>query len=293
MADVIFDSSMRQGDPSSINHQRKILRGVRTKRSHGRRAQRQEETTSVGVAESRSQEQVPVRADASAPSSQDSQEQQITTHPGDPTPRWNGAHRNVDEYSDVMRQEKSSSNPFASYSPKPINFRFATQHLDEHVILVLRKHALTQLPWILGSIVFAFLPILFSSVGLVDFLPGTYQFAALIIWYLLLTGFIIESFLSWFFNVNIITDERIIDVDFLSLIYRNISSAKTDNIEDVTAVTSGAIRSLFDFGTVFVQTAAQQREFDFRDVPHPARVTKLLNELILEEEREKIEGRIN
>jgi uncharacterized membrane protein YdbT with pleckstrin-like domain len=124
-------------------------------------------------------------------------------------------------------------------------------------------------------------------------LPDTYQFAGLIIWYLLLTGFVLESFLTWFFNVYIITDERIIDVDFLSLIYRNISTAKIDNIEDVTATTGGAIQAMFDFGTVQIQTAAEKREFEFNDVPHPNRVSKLINELLLEEEREKVEGRVN
>ncbi|HEX7018248.1 MAG TPA: PH domain-containing protein, partial [Patescibacteria group bacterium] len=113
-----------------------------------------------------------------------------------------------------------------------------------------------------------------------------------IFWYLLITGFALESFLSWFFNVYIITDERVIDVDFLSLIYKNISSAKIDNIEDITAETGGAVRSIFNFGTVKIQTAGAATELEFEDVPHPAKVTRLLNELLLEEEREKIEGRV-
>ena len=106
-------------------------------------------------------------------------------------------------------------------------------------------------------------------------------------------GYALESFLTWFFNVFIVTDERLIDVDFLSLIYKNITAAKLDNIEDITAETGGAIRSIFNFGTVKVQTAGSQPEIEFEDVPQPAKVTRLLNELLLEEEREKIEGRAN
>ena len=52
-------------------------------------------------------------------------------------------------------------------------------------------------------------------------------------------------------------------------------------------------RSVFDFGTVQIQTAAEKTMFEFEDVPHPAQVTKLINELMLEEEREKIEGRVS
>jgi len=106
-------------------------------------------------------------------------------------------------------------------------------------------------------------------------------------------GFALETFLNWFFNCNIITDERVIDVDFSSLIYKNISAAKLENIEDITATTGGAMRSMFDFGTIKIQTAAAVTEFDFEDVPHPAKITTLLNELLLEEELEKIENRVN
>jgi uncharacterized membrane protein YdbT with pleckstrin-like domain len=113
----------------------------------------------------------------------------------------------------------------------------------------------------------------------------------MVFWYLMVLGFSIEAFLSWFFNAYIITDERVIDIDFLSLIYKNISSAKLDNIEDIIATSGGALRAIFDFGTVTIQTAGAEVEFDFEAVPFPSRVTALLNELLIEEEREKIEGR--
>ncbi len=103
----------------------------------------------------------------------------------------------------------------------------------------------------------------------------------------------IESILSWYYNLYIITDERLIDVDFYSLIYKSVSEAKLDKIEDVTATTAGVFGAMFDFGTISVQTAAEKREFELGSVPHPAKVTKFLNELILEEERERNEGRVS
>jgi len=200
--------------------------------------------------------------------------------------------RSVDEYSEVMSREKCATNPLTAFVPKPIKTYFASQSREEEVILLLRKHPITQLKWIFTAIFLAILPLLLTRFALFSFFPDNYLFAAHVGWYLLLLGFIVESFLSWFFNVYIVTDERIVDVDFLSLIYRNISSAKIDNIEDVTAETSGALRAIFNFGTVRVQTAAEKTEFEFEDVPQPNKVIALLNDLILEEEREKIEGRV-
>lgn len=199
----------------------------------------------------------------------------------------------ADEYSEVMRQEAPSSNPFHAFAPKPTHVFFDSQDRAEQVILLLRKHPITQVPWMVVAVGLFLAPVLFSVVPFFDFLPDRFSFAALILWYLLVTGFVLEAALSWFFNVYIISDERIIDVDFLSLIYKNISSAKIDNIEDVTAETGGAIRSIFNFGTVKIQTAGASAEIAFEDVPQPAKVTRLLNELLLEEEREKIDGRVN
>lgn len=255
----IFDSSDNEADLQGIDHQRQILRGVRTKRGFRRRAQK------AYV------------------------DDQYTTDQSRETQK----KRSVDDYSEVMRRLPYSRNPVSAFASKPINTRFSTQSIEEEVILVLRKHPITQLKWIAASVLLALAPFLFLSIDILGFLPGTYQFAGLLLWYLILMGFILESFLTWFFNVYIITDERIIDVDFLSLIYRNISSAKLDNIEDVTATTGGAIRALFNFGTVSIQTAAERREFEFEDVPQPSQVTKLVNEMLLEEEREKIQGRVS
>jgi hypothetical protein len=202
-------------------------------------------------------------------------------------------HRHVDEYSEVMRKETPATGVLSAFMPKPISVSFDNQDISENIILVLRSHPLTLIKPFLITVIMVLLPILLRSVGMFDFLPGNYQAASLILWFMIIFGFVFEVFLVWFFSVYIITDERIIDVDFLSLIHKNISSAKTDKIEDVTTITGGALQSMFDFGSIKIQTAGAKAEIIFDNVPHPSRVTKLLNELILEEEREKIEGRVN
>lgn len=202
--------------------------------------------------------------------------------------------RVIDDYSDVMKKERPTHNPFVAYAPKPQKVSFDSQNKNEVVILLLRRHPVTQVPWVVTALFMIILPIFI--VGAFPFfalLPGMYQTAGLLGWYGLTFSFVLQSFLMWFFNVYIITDERVIDVDFTSLIYKNISSAKLDNIEDITATTGGAVRSVFDFGTIKIQTAAATTQFEFEDVPHPARITSLLNEMLIEEEREKLEGRVS
>lgn len=201
--------------------------------------------------------------------------------------------RSAGEYSSVIRNYRQSFNPLDAFAAVPFNTAFDSQHTDEEVVLLLRQHPVTQIKWVLIALGLTILPFIFPFFTIFDFLPGVYQFAAMVFWYLLVIGFSLEAFLSWFFNVYIITDERVVDVDFLSLIYKNVSSAKLDNIEDITATSGGALRAVFDFGTVTIQTAGAEVEFQFENVPFPSRVTSLLNELLIEEEREKIEGRTN
>lgn len=199
----------------------------------------------------------------------------------------------VNEYSSVMRAEEPTSSSLAAFAPKPLAvFGFHSQLENEKVLLLLRKHPITQLGKILIIIAMLLFPLFFGYADFYTQLPGRFQTATVLFWYLLTLAYTLESFLSWFFNVYIVTDERIIDIDFISLIYKNISAAKIDNIEDVTATTGGALRSVFNYGTIKVQTAAATAEFEFEDVPQPNKVSQFLDEMILQEEREKIEGRV-
>jgi len=98
--------------------------------------------------------------------------------------------------------------------------------------------------------------------------------------------------LGWFFHVNIVTDERIIEVDFVNLIYREITDANIDQIQDVTVEMGGGIRTYFNYGDLIIQTAAEIPKIDFEAVPKPDMVAKVLRELRVEEEQEKLEGRV-
>lgn len=202
--------------------------------------------------------------------------------------------RNVEDYSEVMKNEKTTSNFFRAFISKPKNIHLDIQNKDETIILVLRQHLVTQIKSLLVlCLIVLFVPILLNFSGFMGTLPEKFIGAFYIFWVVLTFGLFTKSFLIWFFNVYIITDERIIDVDFTSMIYHDISNAKIENIEDVTARTTGPLAAIFDYGTILIQTAGEKTEFEFENVPQPAKVTKLISELVLEEEKEKIEGRVN
>jgi len=197
------------------------------------------------------------------------------------------------EYSSVMAEHRQTRNPLAAFVVRPRQLTFETQEAQEKVLLLLRRHVITNVPWIAGAVLMSLAPAAVRVIlPEVDWVPGRFQLMLTVMWYLLTAGLVLEKFLSWYFNVYIVTDERIVDIDFYSLIYKEISDTKIERIQDVTVTQGGVVRALFNFGTVYIQTAGERREFDFEDVPKPQVVAKFLNEMMLEEEKERMEGRV-
>jgi len=183
-------------------------------------------------------------------------------------------------------------NLLAAYCYFPDKVDFETRERKEKVVLLLRRHPITNAAWMLIVVLMIFAPLVLSIFPLLSFLPGNFQFIAVLVWYLITMAFILENFLTWFFNVNIITDERIIDIDFHNLIYKEVSDCKIDKIQDVTYKMGGVTRTIFNYGDVYIQTAAEVPAFEFLAVPKPNKVARVLQDLMIEEEKEKLEGRV-
>lgn len=183
-------------------------------------------------------------------------------------------------------------NPLASYCYFPDHADFENKDPEEEVVLILRRHPITNLGWISFSFLLLIAPAFISILPFFETLPVDYQVILAIIWYLFSAAFVFEKFLGWYFNVNIVTDERLFDVDFIHLIYREMTEANIDQIQDVTVQIGGGIRTAFNYGDVLIQTAADVPRLEFGAVPYPDKVARVLRELRLEEEVEKLEGRI-
>lgn len=192
-------------------------------------------------------------------------------------------------YKNLPRQ---SVNPLGSFLFCPKDVSFETLESDEKVILLLRKHLITNVPWIFIFLLLILVPPVFGGNEIFSSVPDNFKFIFMLIWYLIAFAYFIESFLTWFFNVYIVTDERIIDIDFFNLIYKEVSDANIDKIQDVTYKMGGVVRTVFNYGDVMIQTASEVPNFEFLAVPQPDRVAKVLQELRTEEQQEVIEGRV-
>ena len=182
----------------------------------------------------------------------------------------------------------------------PENARFESQTEKENILLLMRSHPITNLWWILmASFSFA-IPFFWDDFPLVAAIEPEVRLSLMLTWYLILVFFVFQNFLFWFYNVYIVNDERIIDVDFFGLLYKNVNATQIRKIEDVNYSQRGVLSGFFDYGNVVIETASAQKSddtpmersaFTYDNVPRPDRVVRVITELMEQEEQEEYEGR--
>ncbi|HLL60390.1 MAG TPA: hypothetical protein VK338_01615 [Candidatus Nitrosocosmicus sp.] len=175
-------------------------------------------------------------------------------------------------------ENKPQTRDFHSFNMYPA-VRFETQAVDEIIILMVRAHPITLLPWILVAIFLFILPLIFN-LFLASFLSINQLIFVNLFWYTGLFSYVFLNTVSWLFNVGIVTNRRIVDVDFHNIIYKEVTSSTLPKVEDITVKTGGFIRSIFDFGTLFIQTAGTHVNIEFKDIPHPSEASHIINNLM-------------
>jgi membrane protein YdbS with pleckstrin-like domain len=179
---------------------------------------------------------------------------------------------------------------FSNFTENPSNISFHHREEDEKILLFLRSHLITNLRWVLILFISALIPPLIFFLGTNNLpfpsLPARFTTIFILIYYLLLFAYAFSNFLTWFFNIFVITKKRIVDIDFNGLLHKETSYAKLNQIQDVSPKIIGFFGTFFHFGNVYVQTAAEKPEFEFHHVEKPDMVAQEILEQVRHEERE-------
>ncbi|KKU57325.1 MAG: hypothetical protein UX80_C0019G0017 [Candidatus Amesbacteria bacterium GW2011_GWA2_47_11b] len=136
--------------------------------------------------------------------------------------------------------------------------KFMTQQEDEEIVLLLRAHPITNIGWVLLVILMLVLPSVILGTGVFAAVPGKFILVGKLVWYLVTLMYAMERFMFWYYSVFIVTNERIVDIDFDNLMYRQITYANLNHIEEPEETTGGFIRSMFQYGDVSVTTASEK-----------------------------------
>src|SRR3989338_311802 len=162
----------------------------------------------------------------------------------------------------------------------------------ERIILLLRAHPITLIPQAVVTLFFIFIPTIVPSVlslldiNILDSFTPRQILLIVIFWYLVIFGFAFLRFVIWYFNIYLLTNERIIDIDFRGILHKETAYAHLNQVQDVNPKIIGFFGTIFHFGNVYIQTAAESPEFEFHAVEKPNEVA---HEILSQANKEQTE----
>src|ERR1035437_4353957 len=188
----------------------------------------------------------------------------------------------------ISDQEAPLQNPvhlFSAFKKDPDGVDFSDKDDQEKIILFIRRSFITNIRWIFFGSVLLIVPV-FIALGLrffpnpLPFLPNKFYLLLIAFYYLVVATYWFINFISWYFNISLVTDRRVIDIDFSSLVYKDVAATKISLVQDVSFSQIGAIRTFFDYGDVLVQTAGTLDNFIFESAPQPENIVHITEDLI-------------
>ncbi|MFA5993641.1 MAG: PH domain-containing protein [Parcubacteria group bacterium] len=168
---------------------------------------------------------------------------------------------------------------------------------DENTIVVIHRHwfdiiqnfflLIIMVFFLIGS--YAILPALFPVLeitlykNLLAFAESSFAMLILILFFLV--------WIDYYFDVWVITNKRIINIEQKGLFSREVSELELDKIQDVSVSVLGIIPTFLNYGDVFIQTAGEKERFVFKKIANPYWIKDLImslektNEKKMEKER--------
>jgi len=169
--------------------------------------------------------------------------------------------------------------------PQPV---FTTQHDSERVFVVTGRHYIGFIFFILIIVVQLILPLIIFFVGINYFLPALLALdvyvrdAAILlaaVYYLTLLAVFLTSWVIFYYNILVVTDERIIEISQRGIFHREENELTFDQIEDVSCRVKGFLTTVFDVGTLELQSAGATRIFEVKFIPKPRLVAEIIHDL--------------
>jgi hypothetical protein len=194
-------------------------------------------------------------------------------------PKFSGEHDRIETYG----SRDSKIGFFSSFHLYPRGISFKDQEENEEIILFLRRHFITNISWICIAFIIAVIPTVlffYRNFFPIPPLPAIFNLFAFLFYFIVIGAYIYTNFISWYFNVSLVTPIRIIDIEFTDLIYHDMAVTKLNLIEDITYAQAGTLRSFFDYGDFYVQTAGSKERFSFLAIPQPEHVLDIVENLM-------------
>jgi hypothetical protein len=161
---------------------------------------------------------------------------------------------------------------------------FPSQERDEAVFVFARPYWIAFLPSILiflfiFSLALAGQIYTFTTPGGITAMTANVIILSLGIFQLMGLIVFLISLLDFYFDLIIVTDRRLVDIDHEQLFYRKSSELNLRDVQDAKFYRRGFFQTFMNFGTIAIQTAGAQNNFTIPNIHHPAEVAALISDI--------------
>ncbi len=154
------------------------------------------------------------------------------------------------------------------------NFFLQSLKEGEEAIAIVHKHWVKLAPAILRAVIAGIIPSFFIKF-ILSSQTATFIYLAFLG---VLVLYVAYSWIVYYFDVFIITDQRVIDIQQTGIFQRSVAEAPMNRIQDVTYAVGGFFATLFNYGKVTVRTASNN-ELTMKDVSNPEEIQEIIVEL--------------
>jgi hypothetical protein len=178
-----------------------------------------------------------------------------------------------------------------SFIPQPV---FPNQRDDERIFVFSRRHVVDYLYFIIILSILVVVPIIaipliLSSLQPTAFLSDVYARDIVVMlsaaYYLILDIVFLTSWINYYYNAIVVTDERIVEIVQLGLFSREVNELSYEQIEDVSCKVRGPLYTLLGVGNVELQSAGPESNFVIKGVPQPYVTVEIIHELSAQAKR--------
>lgn len=98
----------------------------------------------------------------------------------------------------------------------------------------------------------------------------------LLFWTAVVIIYALYKYVLWLTNVYIITDRRLIAVNYKSLVHKIVLETPIDRIHNISSETKGLIKSMLKIGDVIIQVASLTQPMILKNLKHPEEIKDFL-----------------
>lgn len=171
-------------------------------------------------------------------------------------------------------ENKALMRLFGMINTYPQNATFATQNEGESIVIILRKHFITNFGWIINSallfiaptivdIIFRFIDTSFfknqlSASAFISGFSNSLGLVFLLFYYGICASTMLFNFIHWYYDLFVITTERFISLDFDVIKGLTTIDIPLHDIIDISEKVQGFWPTFFGYGSVEFKTTSQK-----------------------------------